>query len=145
MIVVCPKCLTKNRVAKDQLVKQPHCAQCHEVLLSGQPIELNELNFNQIVQYNDLPIFIDLWAEWCGPCKMMAPHFAEAARENPHIIFAKIDTEANPRLSQAFHIRSIPTLVLMNKLTEVARVSGVMRSNQIQQWLDQHVVEPKEV
>ena len=144
MIVVCPKCLTKNRVAKDQLLDQPQCAKCQEKLLSGQPIELTEQNFNQIVPHSDLPIFIDLWAEWCGPCKMMAPHFAEAARQNPHVIFAKIDTEANPRLSQAFHIRSIPTLVLMNKLTEVARVSGALRTNQIQQWLDQNVIEPKE-
>ena len=84
-------------------------------------------------------MLIDLWAEWCGPCKMMAPHFAKVAKQYPNVVFAKIDTEANPRLSSAFNVRSIPTLVLMNKTTELARISGALRSTELQQWLDQQL------
>jgi thioredoxin 2 len=104
------------------------------------PIELNEQNFSTILQNSDLPIFIDLWADWCGPCKMMAPHFAEVAKQYPNVIFAKINTEQNPRLSQAFHIRSIPTLVLMNKTNEIGRISGALRSSELKQWLDQQLM-----
>jgi thioredoxin 2 len=139
MIIVCPSCGAKNRVPEDKLNAQPTCGQCHQNLIALAPIELNEQNFSNIVSHSDLPIMIDLWAEWCGPCKMMAPHFAEVAKNNPHVVFAKIDTEANPRLSSAFNIRSIPTLVLMNKTTEVARISGALRANQLQEWLDQQL------
>ena len=139
MIIVCPECGAKNRVPEDKLSANPACGQCHQALIPLAPIELNEQNFSNFIQNSDLPILIDLWAEWCGPCKIMAPHFAECAKQNPTVIFAKIDTEANPRLSQAFNIRSIPTIVLMNKTTEVARTSGVMRANQMQQWLDQQL------
>lgn len=137
MIVVCPACSAKNRVPEDKLNAHPNCGQCHQDLLPGTPIELNEQNFSQFITHSELPVLIDLWAEWCGPCKMMAPHFANVAKMYPHVIFAKIDTEANPRLSAAFNVRSIPTLVLMNKTTEVARISGALRTPELQQWLDQ--------
>ncbi|WP_151840664.1 thioredoxin TrxC [Acinetobacter soli] len=139
MIVVCPSCGAKNRVPEEKLSADPQCGQCHAKLLSREPIELNEQNFSQFVTHSDLPILIDLWAEWCGPCKMMAPHFAQVAAQNPQVIFAKINTETSPRLSQAFHVRSIPTLVLMNKTTEIARISGALRSTEMQQWLDQQL------
>lgn len=139
MIVVCPSCGAKNRVPEEKLSADPQCGQCHAKLLPREPIELNEQNFSQFVTHSDLPILIDLWAEWCGPCKMMAPHFAQVAAQNPQVIFAKINTETSPRLSQAFHVRSIPTLVLMNKTTEIARISGALRSTEMQQWLDQHL------
>lgn len=139
MIVVCPSCGAKNRVPEEKLSADPQCGQCHAKLLLREPIELNEQNFSQFVTHSDLPILIDLWAEWCGPCKMMAPHFAQVAAQNPQVIFAKINTETSPRLSQAFHVRSIPTLVLMNKTTEIARISGALRSTEMQQWLDQQL------
>jgi thioredoxin 2 len=139
MIIVCPSCGAKNRVPEDKLNARPTCGQCHQNLIPLAPIELNEQNFSNLVSHSDLPILIDLWAEWCGPCKMMAPHFAQVAQSNPNVVFAKIDTEANPRLSSAFNIRSIPTLVLMNKTTEVARISGALRANQLQEWLDQQL------
>ena len=129
----------KNRVPEEKLSADPQCGHCHAKLLPREPIELNEQNFSQFVTHSDLPILIDLWAEWCGPCKMMAPHFAQVAAQNPQVIFAKINTETSPRLSQAFHVRSIPTLVLMNKTTEIARISGALRSTEMQQWLDQHL------
>ncbi len=143
MIIVCPSCGAKNRVPEEKLDSNPSCGQCHKALIPLAPIELNEQNFSNFVSNSDLPILIDLWAEWCGPCKMMAPHFAEVAKQNPHVVFAKIDTEANPRLSSAFNVRSIPTLVLMNKTTEVARISGALRATQLQEWLDQQLNAPK--
>ena len=139
MIIVCASCCAKNRIADDKLGAQPSCGQCHQGLIPLAPIELNEQNFSHFISNSDLPILVDLWAEWCGPCKMMAPHFAETAKHNPQVIFAKIDTEANPRLSAAFNVRSIPTLVLMNKTHEIARISGALRSNELQQWLDQQL------
>jgi len=139
MIIVCSSCGAKNRVPEEKLSTQPSCGKCHQSLLLQQPIELNEQNFSNFISNTDLPVLIDLWAEWCGPCKMMAPHFAQVATQNPYVIFAKIDTEANPRLSAAFNVRSIPTLVLMNKTTEIARVSGALRAPELQQWLEQHL------
>lgn len=139
MIIVCPSCQAKNRVPEDKLAAHPSCGQCQSALIPLAPIDLNEQNFGQFITGSDLPILIDLWAEWCGPCKMMAPHFAQVAKSNPNVVFAKIDTEANPRLSSAFNVRSIPTLVLMNKTTEIARISGALRSSELQQWLDQHL------
>ncbi len=128
MIIVCPECQAKNRVPEDKLTANPACGQCHQALIPLAPIELNEQNFSQFV-----------WAEWCGPCKMMAPHFATVAQQYPNVVFAKIDTEANPRLSSAFNVRSIPTLVLMNKSNEIARISGALRSSELQKWLDQQL------
>lgn len=139
MIIVCSSCGAKNRIPEEKLSTQPSCGKCHQSLLLQQPIELNEQNFSNFISNTDLPVLIDLWAEWCGPCKMMAPHFAQVATQNPYVIFAKIDTEANPRLSAAFNVRSIPTLVLMNKTTEIARVSGALRAPELQQWLEQHL------
>lgn len=139
MIIVCPECGAKNRVPEDKLSANPACGQCHQALIPLAPIELNEQNFSNFIQNSDLPILIDLWADWCGPCKMMAPHFATVAKQNPQVVFAKIDTEANPRLSSAFHVRSIPTLVLMNKSNEIARISGALRVTELQQWLDQQL------
>lgn len=139
MIIVCPACSAKNRVPEDKLTANPACGQCHQALIPLAPIDLNEQNFSQFIQHSDLPILIDLWAEWCGPCKMMAPHFAQVAAQYPQVIFAKINTEENPRLSSAFNVRSIPTLVLMNKTTEIARISGALRSTELKQWLDQHL------
>ena len=139
MMIVCASCGAKNRVPEAKLVEHPSCGQCHQALLPRQPIELNEQNFSNFISNTDLPVLIDLWAEWCGPCKMMAPHFAQVATQNPQVIFAKIDTEANPRLSAAFNVRSIPTLVLMNKTTELARISGALRAPELQQWLDQQL------
>ena len=139
MIIVCSSCGAKNRVPEEKLSTHPSCGKCHQSLLSQQPIELNEQNFSNFISNTDLPVLIDLWAEWCGPCKMMAPHFAQVATQNPYVIFAKIDTEANPRLSAAFNVRSIPTLVLMNKTTEIARMSGALRAPELQQWLEQHL------
>ena len=139
MIIVCASCGAKNRVPEEKLAVHPNCGQCHQPLLTLAPIELNEQNFSNFISNTDLPVLIDLWAEWCGPCKMMAPHFAQVSKQNPKVIFAKINTEESPRLSSAFNVRSIPTLVLMNKTSELARISGALRATELQQWLDQQL------
>ena len=144
MMVVCASCAAKNRIPEVKLTQQPSCGQCHQPLLPLVTIELNEQNFSHFIRNTELPIFIDLWADWCGPCKMMAPHFSQVAAQNPTVIFAKIDTEASPRLSQAFNIRSIPTLVLMKNSTELARMSGALRATEMQQWLDQQLQQHNE-
>lgn len=102
-------------------------------------LQVSDDSFETDVLKAEAPVLVDFWAEWCGPCKMMAPHFAEVAKQNPQVIFAKINTEESPRLSSAFNVRSIPTLVLMNKTTEIARISGALRAPQLQQWLDQQL------
>ena len=88
MIVVCPSCNAKNRVPEEKLAESPTCGQCHQALIPLAPIELNEQNFSSFITHSDLPILIDLWAEWCGPCKMMAPHFAQVAKQYPNVVFA---------------------------------------------------------
>jgi thioredoxin 2 len=90
MIIVCASCGAKNRVPEEKLAVHPNCGQCHQALLTLAPIELNEQNFSNFISNSDLPVLIDLWAEWCGPCKMMAPHFAQVAKQNPYVIFAKL-------------------------------------------------------
>ena len=128
---------------EEKLAAGPACGQCHQALIPLAPIELNERNFSTYISGSDLPILIDLWADWCGPCKMMAPHFAQVAKQYPNVIFAKINTEESPRLSSAFNVRSIPTLVLMNKTSEIARISGALRSSELQRWLDQQLTAMK--
>ncbi|SDC26930.1 thioredoxin TrxC [Acinetobacter boissieri] len=140
MIIVCPKCMAKNRVDTAQLVKEPLCGRCQNVLIPKNSIELNEQNFSTFIQHSDLPVVIDLWADWCGPCKAMAPHFEHVASQYTNVIFAKINTEENPKLSQAFNIRSIPTLVIMNKTTELTRVSGALKATELKQWIDQNLI-----
>ena len=101
-------------------------------------LQITDATLSEVLATDKL-VVIDFWAEWCGPCKMMAPHFAQVAAQNAQVIFAKIDTEKSPRLSSAFNVRSIPTLVLMNKTHEIARISGALRSTELQQWLDQQL------
>jgi thioredoxin 2 len=140
MIIVCPSCGAKNRVPEDKLNAQPTCGQCHQNLITLAPIELNEQNFSNFVSHSDLPIMIDLWAEWCGPCKMMAPHFAEVAKNNPHVVFAKIDTEANPRLSALKQkVMSIPTLVLFKNGEPIDQRIGALTKTQLEDFLNQHI------
>ena len=135
MILVCPSCGAKNRVPEEKIHAQPSCGQCHQLLLPLAPIELNEENFSQFIAHSDLPVLIDLWAEWCGPCKMMAPQFAQAAGSlEPRFRLAKVNTEAEPELGGQWGIRSIPTLVLFRGGREVARQSGAMGAQDIIRW-----------
>jgi thioredoxin 2 len=126
-----------NRVPDDRVDESPHCGRCKETLFNGHPTELTADNFDTIAGRGDLPVLIDFWAPWCGPCVGFAPVFIQAAsRFEPRLRLAKIDTEAQPQLAQRFNIRSIPTLVMLRQGREIARQSGALNAAQLQQFVD---------
>jgi thioredoxin 2 len=139
MNVVCSQCGAKNRVPEDRLRDAPNCGACHEPLLPAAPVPVRGAALAKLVAGTDLPVVVDFWAEWCGPCKMMAPEFAKAASQRPDIRFVKVDTEDGPEASTHYDIRSIPTLALFRGGREVARVSGAMPANRLLGWIDQQL------
>jgi len=136
MQIACPHCLTRNRVPDDRLDDDPKCGQCHRLLLPREPVAIAGDDLARLAQGTALPVVADFWAEWCGPCKMMAPAFADAARQRPHVQFVKVDTEASPQAASRYGIRGIPTMVLFKQGAEHARVSGAMQATQLLGWID---------
>ena len=135
LTIPCPHCGAGNRVPAARLGEAPHCGRCHLRLFAGAPLALDAAGFERHAARSDLPLLIDFWAAWCGPCQQMAPQFhAAAAVLEPHVRLGKVDTEAEPELAARFAIRSIPTLVLVRDAREVARQAGAMGRDQIVGW-----------
>lgn len=136
--VTCPKCNAANKLPSERLGDKPKCGKCKTPLFSGKPLTLSSANVAAVLNNNELPVLVDCWAPWCGPCKSFAPVFEQAAKSlEPKLRLAKLNTEAEQKMAARWKIRSIPTLILFKQGKEMARMSGALSLPQLKQWLAQ--------
>ena len=134
--IVCPHCNATNRIPAERLSDKPKCGKCHQPLFDGHPVELTGETFSKRIARTDIPVVVDFWAPWCGPCKMMAPAFQQAAQQlQPNVRLAKVNTEDHQMIGARYQIRSIPTMVIFKNGQEVARQSGAMSASDIVRWV----------
>lgn len=134
--LVCPQCDAVVRVPMERLADTPKCPKCHISLLAEHPLDLDTARFEKHLTRHELPLVVDFWAPWCGPCRMMAPHFEEVSRRlSTRARFAKVNSDNEPALSSRFGIRGIPTLIVFKNGKEVARQSGAMETNSLMRWV----------
>ena len=138
--IVCSHCGGINRVPSERLGENPTCGKCHKAVLDGSTTNLGSSNFERFISKNDLPVLVDFWADWCGPCKMMAPVFTQVASQMAaEVRFAKVDTEQARDISARYNIRSIPTMILFKNGKEIDRLSGALDQSGLTNWVKNHL------
>ena len=140
LVVVCPHCGTLNRVPRDRLGSGGRCGKCHEKLFDGHPIALDSARFARFLEKSDVPLLVDLWAPWCGPCRMMAPEFERAAGElEPRVKLVKVNIDEEPQVARRFAVQSIPTVVLALHGRELGRIAGARSAAELVRWAESRI------
>ena len=140
MRVICPNCLSINNVPKKDSYLKANCGKCKESLLNNKPINLTNANFDEVIVNSEIPVIVDFWAPWCGPCKMFAPIFNETSKKYPlKAVFAKVNTEVEQTLGSKYNIKSIPTLVIYKNAREVKRVSGALDPLRLSNLINEYI------